>query len=139
MSKELLTIEQTIDYAKKYGYKSIAEVKPTLEIILIKDWLRTKHKIHIGNDQDERGSMNHKTEEYFCCEITRREPNPHKPGRKYIRKQCYQTYSKYEDAVKNGIIWSLDFLFPNSLQLFLDELYDTNYSGMNKKVSTTTE
>jgi hypothetical protein len=122
--KLILDVEDCIRYAMRFGYVREYESKPYKEIILIKDWLRTKHKIILSNEHGERGSMNRKTVEYFTCEISKRMPNPHKPGQKYNYMSSYQTYDCYENAVIHGITFAIDHLIEKgSLQKYLDDIY----------------
>lgn len=120
----MINRQETIDLAVAHGYRlQTGHADEVMELVLIREWLRRKYKVHIENNQDERGAMNHKTSEYFTCSISRRIPNPRKKGQKYVQAQHYQTFSKYEDALQNGIIWGIEMAVGNgTLQKFIDSL-----------------
>ena len=110
----MFDMKEIIELAKAKGYSDPLENNVDLfDLVMIREWLRLKHKIHVEINQDERGSANHKTKEFFSCSITRREPN--KKGLKFIASVCYRTFDTYEESLEFGISRALKKLGKESI------------------------
>jgi hypothetical protein len=103
-----LDIDEVIVYAVDDGYVSTNQKYKIIELVLIKEWIRRKFKTYIENSLEERGSMNHKTKEYYTICFRKRTP-PHKPGIRYNNSTSYSTCDSYESALKESIMWVLEY------------------------------
>ena len=74
------------------------------ELLLKKEWWRIEHGLHIENDMGERGTMNYKSKEYFCCGFTKRITHPTKNRMRWNARCSYQTFDTYKEA----LIFSLE-------------------------------
>jgi hypothetical protein len=73
--------------------------KTMLELLILKEEYRVKHGLYIENEMGERGSMNHKTKQYFTCEFKKRVKHPKEKYMRWNASISYQTFDTYREAL----------------------------------------
>lgn len=103
IDEELLKEVRILAYEDGYENPCPYQLDPICTLLLIKEHIRRKYKVNIENDHGERGSLNHKTKEYFTCKMSKRIKDLKNPRRKRNRDIAFATYDTYEEALLGSI------------------------------------